>query len=117
MESALLNLDIDSCVNVPVCNYNMNAQPLSKRQMVGRLYQATLTNYDSDVVSEGTSEVVKVRTFSTTKSSSDENHWEKLHKVLRISDGIPDTKHNPFKSEISKFYGMLKPYANAFISI
>ena len=69
------------------------------------------------VVSEGTSEVVEVRTFSTTKNSSDENHWEKLCKVLRISDGIPDTKLNPFKNEISKFYGMLKTYANVFISI
>ena len=106
MESALLNLDIDSCVNVPVCNYNMNAQPLSKRQMVGRLYLVTLTNSDSDVVSDGTSEVFEVITLSTTKNSSDENHWERLHKVLRISDGIPDTKHNPFKSEISNFYGM-----------
>ena len=58
------------------------------------------------VVSEGTSEVVEVITLSTTKSSSDENHREKLCKVLRISDGIPETKHNPFKSEISKFYGI-----------
>ena len=58
------------------------------------------------VVSDGTSEVFEVITLSTTKSSSDENHWERLHKVLRISDGIPDTKLNPFKNEISKFYGM-----------
>ena len=49
MESGLLNLDKDNCVNVPVCNYNMNAQHFSKGQMVGRLYPVTLTNSDSDV--------------------------------------------------------------------
>ena len=49
MESILLNIDKDSCVNVPVCNYNMNAQHFSKGQIVGRLYPVTLTNFDSDV--------------------------------------------------------------------
>ena len=49
MESILLNLDKDSCVNLPVCNYNMNAQHLYKGQMVGRVYPVTLINSDSDV--------------------------------------------------------------------
>ena len=30
-----------------------------------------------------------MRTLGTTKSDSDDNHWEKLYKVLRVSDGIP----------------------------
>ena len=49
-----------------------------------------------------------MRTLSTTKSSSDDNHWEKLCKVLRVSDGILDTKRDYFESEITPFYGMLK---------
>ena len=63
----------------------------------------TLPNPVSDEVSEGTSKVVEVRTLSTTKNDSDDNHWEKLCKVLRVNDGIPETKHDPFKSEIGKF--------------
>ena len=46
MESALLNFDKDSAVNVPVCNYNTNDQHLSKGQIIGRLYPVTLTNSD-----------------------------------------------------------------------
>ena len=38
--------------------------------------------------------IVEVRTLSATKSSSDDNHWEKLCKV---SEGTPDTKHNSLK--------------------
>ena len=71
------------------------------------LYLVTLPNYDSDEVSEGTLEVVEVRILSATNS---DNHWEKLCKVLRVGKGIPDTKHDPFKSEIGKFYGTLKLY-------
>ena len=92
----MLSSDEDNCVNVPVCNYNMNAQYLNKGQMVGRLYPVSSPNSGSDKDSEGTSEVAEVRTLGTTKSDSDDNHWEKLCKVLRVIDGIPDTKHDPF---------------------
>ena len=54
-----------------------------------------------------------MRTLSTTKSSSDDN--QKLCKVLRVSDGILDTKHDYFECEISQFYGMLKLNANVFV--
>ena len=83
--------------------------------MVGRLYPVSSPNSGSDKDSEGASEVAEVRTLGTTKSDSDDNHWEKLCKVLRVSDGIPDTKHGPFNSKMSKFYDMLKPYANVFV--
>ena len=53
MESTLLNLDKDSAVNVPMCNYNMNNKHLSNGQIIGRLYLVTLNNSDSDEVSEG----------------------------------------------------------------
>ena len=115
IEFALLSIDEDNCVNIPVCNYNMNAQYLDKGQMVGRLYPVTSPNSDSDEDSEGTSEVAEVRALGTTKSDSDDNHWEKLCKVLRVSDGIPDTKHDPFNGETNKFYDILKPYANVFV--
>ena len=92
----MLSSDEDNCVNVPVCNYNMNAQYLNKGQMVGRLYPVSSPNSGSDKDSEGTSEVAEVRALGTTKSDSDDNHWEKLCKVLRVIDGIPDTKHGPF---------------------
>ena len=56
--------------------------------------------------------VVEVRILSTTNS---DNHWEKLCKVMIVDKGIPDTKlyiydikHDPFKSEIDVFHGMLK---------
>ena len=67
-----------------------------------------LLNSDSDEDSQGASEVVEVRTLDTTKNDSDDNHWEKLCKVLRVSDGIPDFKHSPFNNEMSKFYDILK---------
>ena len=67
IEFALLSIDEDNCVNIPVCNYNMNAQYLDKGQMVGRLYPVTSPNSDSDEDSERTSEVVEVRTLGTTK--------------------------------------------------
>ena len=86
IEFALLSIDEDNYVNIPVCNYNMNAQYLDKGQMVGRLYPMTSPNSDSDEDSEGTSEVVEVRTLGTPKSDSDDNHWEKLCKVLRVSE-------------------------------
>ena len=53
VEFALLSIDEDNCVNVPVCNYNMNAQYLDKGQMVGRLYPVTSPNSDSDEDSQG----------------------------------------------------------------
>ena len=67
------------------------------------MYSVTLPNSVSNEVSEGTSEVVEVRTLSTTKNDSDDNHWEKLCKVLRVNEGIPETKHDPLKSKIGKF--------------
>ena len=42
---ALLSIDEDNCVNIPVCNYNMNAQYLDKGQMVGRLYPGHLLGF------------------------------------------------------------------------
>lgn len=85
MESALLNLDKDSAVNVPMCNYNMNDQHLSNDQIIGRLYPVTLTNSDSDKFQRGDEKyTVELRTLSATKSSSDDNHWEKLVKVHLI---------------------------------
>ena len=45
----------------------------------------------------------------TLKNDSDVNHREKLSKVKRVSGGKPDAKVDPFRSEISKFYVMLKP--------
>ena len=67
----------------------------------------TLPNPDSDEVSEEISEVVEVNIINTTNS---DNHQEKLCKVLKVDKGIRDTKHDPFNSEIGKFYGMLKLY-------
>ena len=58
-----------------------------------------------------------MRTLSTTKNDSDVNHWEKLSKVKRVSDGIPDAKVDPFTSEMSKLYVMLKFYANINIFV
>ena len=40
----------------------------------------------SDEVSERISEVVEVRTLSTTKNDYDDNRWEKLCKVLRVNE-------------------------------
>ena len=53
----------------------------------------------SDEESEGTSEVVEVRTLSTTKNDYDDNHWDKLCTF----ESVPEIKHDPFKSEIGKF--------------
>ena len=54
MKSALLSIDKDDCVNVPVSNNSMNAQYHSEGQILGKLYAVTLPNFDSDEVSEGT---------------------------------------------------------------
>ena len=63
------------------------------------MYSVTLPKSVSDEVSEGTSEVVEVRTLSTTKNDYDDNHWEKLCTF----ESVPEIKHDPFKSEIGKF--------------
>ena len=49
------------------------------------VYSVALPNI-SDEVSERTSEVVEVRKLSTTKNDYDNNHWEKLCKVLRVNE-------------------------------
>ena len=49
-----------------------------------------------------------MRTLSITKNDSYVNHQEKLSKVKRGSGGKPDAKVDPFRSEISKLYAMLK---------
>ena len=56
-----------------------------------------------------------MRTLSITKNDSDDNHWEKVSEVKRVSGGIPDAKVDPFRSEISELYVMLKSYANVFV--
>ena len=84
MESTLLNFDKDGCAIVPVCNYNMDPKHFNKGQVVGKLYPVTL---EGPEVSEGTLESADVRALNATESSSDdENHWEKLCKVLKVSD-------------------------------
>ena len=111
MESTLLNFDKDGCATVPVCNYNMDPKHLDKGQVVGKLYPVTL---EGPEVSERTLEPANVRALNTTESSSDdENHWEKLCKVLQVSDDSSGTKPNV--GDISKFYQMLKLYANVFV--
>ena len=56
-----------------------------------------------------------MRKLSITKNDSNNNHWEKLCKVKRVSGGIPVAKADPFRSEISKLYVMLKSYDNVFV--
>ena len=51
----------------------------------------------------------------TLKNDSDVNHREKLSKVKRVSGGKPDAKVDPFRGVISKFYVMLKSFANVFV--
>ena len=54
MKSALLGIDKNDCVNVPVSNYSMNVQYHSEGQILDKLYAVTLPNSDSDEVLEGT---------------------------------------------------------------
>ena len=54
MKSALLGIDKNDCVNVPVSNYSMNVQYHSEGQILDKLYAVMLPNSDSDEVSEGT---------------------------------------------------------------
>ena len=76
----------------------------------------TLPNSDSDGSFRGDiSGVVEVRTLSTTKNDSDDNHQEKLCKVSRVSGDIPAAKSDCFRSEFSKFNAMLHCYANVFV--
>ena len=57
------------------------------------LCAVTLPNSDSDGSFRGDiSGVVEVRTHSTTKNDSDDNHQEKLCKVSRVSGDIPAAK-------------------------
>ena len=45
----------------------------------------------------------------------DESHWEKLCKVLRVSDDNSGTKPAAITGHIGKFYQMLKIYAKVFV--
>ena len=56
-----------------------------------------------------------MRTLSTTKNDLDDNHQEKLCKVLRVSGDIPVAKSDCFRSESSKFNAMLNCCANVFV--
>ena len=111
MESTLLIFDKYGCAIIPVCNYSMDPKHLDKGQVVGKLYPVTL---EGPEVSEGSLEPADVRALNATESSSDdENHWEKLCKILKVSDDNSGTKPNV--GDISKFYQMLKLYANVFM--
>lgn len=68
---------------------------------------------ESPEVSKRILEPDDVRALHIADSSSvDENHWEKLCKILKVRDGS-GTK--PDAGDISKFYQMLKLYANVFV--
>ena len=54
MKSALLGIDKNDCVNVPVSKYSMNAQYHGEGEILDKLYAVTLPNSDSKEVSEGT---------------------------------------------------------------
>ena len=116
MQSTLLNLDKDGYATVPVCNYNMDPKHLDKGQLVGKLYPVTLESSESDKVPEKTLKLAEVRALNATESNLvDESHWEKLCKVLRVSDDNSGTKLAAITGHISKFYQMLKLYANVFV--
>jgi len=116
MESALLKLDKNGCAVLPVGNYSTEVKHLDKGQVVGRLCPVTLASSEADQASKGTQGSVEVRVLDATVASRlDEDHWNQLCKVLRVGDTNSGTKPDANSSEISKFYEILKPYANVFM--
>ena len=79
----------------------VTAKHLDKGQLVGKFYPVTLESSGSDEVPEKSAEV---RALNATESNVvDENHWEKLCKVLRVSDDNSGTKRATITDHISKF--------------
>ena len=110
MESMLiLNGDKHDCTTVPVLNFNMDAKHLDKGQAVGKLYPVTLEGSELD---ESSDKPAEVRALDTTDASPvDKSHWDKLCQVLRVTD----VKSAAKPDAVSKFYDMLKLYANVFV--
>ena len=109
MESLLLNGDKNDCTTVPLLDYNMDAKHLVKGQVVGKLYPVTLKGFESD---ESLDEPAEVRALDTIDASPiDKSHWDKLYQVLRVTNVKSATKPDT----VSKFYDVLKLYANVFV--
>ena len=77
---------------------------VDKGQLICKLYPVTLESSGSDKVPEIILKPAEVRALDITKSNLvDESHWEKLCKVLRVSDDNSGTKPAATTGHISKF--------------
>ena len=85
---------------------------VDKGQLIRKLYPVTLESSGSDKVPEIILKLAEVRALNITKSNLvDESHWEKLCKVLRVSNDNSGTKPAAITGHISKFIQLLKLYA------